>query len=65
MKKIHEIIDKYQLQQHPKGGCFREVYWSEQRLNSPIHNEYRNEVTHIYFLFAKGQIFDLYIMVCT
>jgi predicted cupin superfamily sugar epimerase len=56
MKKIHEIIDKYQLQAHPEGGYFREVYRSEQRLNSPIHNEYRNAVTHIYFLLAKGQI---------
>jgi predicted cupin superfamily sugar epimerase len=56
MKRIQEIITKYQLQPHPEGGYFREVYRSEQMLNSPIHNEYRNAVTHIYFLLAKGQI---------
>ena len=53
---IQQIIDRYQLQPHPEGGYFREVYRSEQILNSPVHNENRNAVTHIYFLLVKGQV---------
>lgn len=56
MKKIQEIIAKYQLQPHPEGGYFSEVYRSEQIINSPANGEMRNAITHIYFLLAKGQI---------
>lgn len=56
MKKIQEIIAKYQLQPHPEGGYFRELYRSEQVLNSPINGKKRNTITHIYFLLAQGQI---------
>jgi hypothetical protein len=55
MSKFQEIIQKYQLKPHPEGGYFREVYRSEQNVNSEITEERRNAVTHIYFLLEKGQ----------
>ena len=54
--KISDLIQKYKLQPHPEGGYFREVYRSNQEVNSPISNEKRNTVTQIYFLLKKGQV---------
>lgn len=56
MINTQEIIKKYQLQLHPEGGYYREMYRSEQELRSFVNNKNRNSVTHIYFLLAKGQI---------
>lgn len=56
MSDIQAIIEKYQLQPHPEGGYFREVYRSEQLVNSKLAGEERNAFTHIYFLLTKGQI---------
>ena len=52
---IDSIIKKYQLQPHPEGGYFKEVYRSEQEVSSIIAGENRNAITHIYFLLTKGQ----------
>ncbi|MCK5028065.1 MAG: cupin domain-containing protein [Bacteroidales bacterium] len=49
------LIQKYQLQPHPEGGYYREVYRSDQELLSPVVNEKRNTVSHIYFLLKQGQ----------
>ena len=49
------LIQKYQLQPHPEGGYYREVYRSKQTINSQIANANRNTVTHIYFLLKQGQ----------
>jgi hypothetical protein len=56
MKDIHKIIKKYKLLPHPEGGYFKEIYRSEQTVNSKLAGEERNAVTHIYFLLAKGQV---------
>ncbi len=56
MSIIELLIEKYQLQPHPEGGYFKEVYRSDQELNSSVHGETRNAVTHIYFLLTKGQL---------
>lgn len=53
---VKQIIEKYQLQPHPEGGYYREVYRSEQNVSSEFTTEKRNSVTHIYFLLGKGQI---------
>lgn len=55
MKDIRQIISKYQLQPHPEGGYYREVYRSEQIVASPVSKENRNSVTHIYFLLVQGE----------
>ncbi len=56
MKDIHKIIKKYKLLPHPEGGYFKEIYRSEQTVNSKLAGEERNAVTHIYFLLANGQV---------
>lgn len=53
--EIQQIINQYQLQPHPEGGYYREVYRSEQKVSSEFTTEKRNAVTHIYFLLEKGQ----------
>jgi predicted cupin superfamily sugar epimerase len=55
MTIIEKLIEKFQLQPHPEGGYFREIYRSEQVIDSPVANSPRNTVTHIYFLLAQGQ----------
>jgi predicted cupin superfamily sugar epimerase len=55
MKSVNQLIEKFQLQPHPEGGYFREIYRSETIIDSPLANAPRNSVTHIYFLLAKGQ----------
>ncbi len=50
------LIQKYNLIEHPEGGYYREVYRSESELNSPVHNQTRASVTHIYFLLTKKDI---------
>lgn len=56
MEKIELLIEKYQLQPHPEGGYYREVYRSEQEVESAFSGEKRNAVTHIYFLLVKGEV---------
>jgi predicted cupin superfamily sugar epimerase len=56
MDKVKKIIEKYQLEPHSEGGYFKEVYRSDQILQSSIHQEKRNSVTHIYFLLTKDQV---------
>jgi uncharacterized protein len=55
MKEPEFLIEKYHLQPHPEGGYFCEVYRSEQKLLSPVANEKRNTISHIYFLLKQGQ----------
>jgi hypothetical protein len=52
---IENIITKYQLQPHPEGGYYKEVYRSEREVISKQVNEARNALTHIYFLLKEGQ----------
>ena len=56
MEIVKNLIRKYQLKPHPEGGYYREVYRSEQKVNSPINNNKRNALTHIYFLLIKNQV---------
>lgn len=53
---VESIINKYKLIPHPEGGYYKEVYRSEQEIDSKIINEKRNALTHIYFLLKEGQI---------
>jgi predicted cupin superfamily sugar epimerase len=56
MSTVNQIIENFQLQPHPEGGYFREVYRSEQVVASSTVGAERNTVTHIYFLLARGQL---------
>lgn len=56
MTRAEELIKRYELIAHPEGGYFRELYRSEQSVQSPVHSKERSSVTHIYFLLTEGQI---------
>jgi len=51
-----ELIARYQLQPHPEGGWYREVYRGDQSVTSPVHGETRSALTHIYFLLERGRV---------
>lgn len=53
---MHPLIQQLDLQTHPEGGFYKEVYRSAQLVNSPANQQARNAVTSIYFLLLKGQI---------
>ena len=53
---MHPLIQQLDLQAHPEGGFYKEIYRSAQRVNSPVNQHPRNTVTSIYFLLLKGQI---------
>lgn len=54
--RIQEIIDTLGLEPHPEGGYYKEIYRSDQELESSAINEKRNAVTNIYFLLTQGQV---------
>ena len=53
---MQDIIKKYQLTAHPEGGYYREIYRSQQELESSVNGERRSALTHIYFLLMAGQL---------
>ena len=53
---MQDLIDKYKLIPHPEGGHYAVVYESKQAVTSPVVNEDRKAITHIYFLLLKGQV---------
>ena len=53
---MQDIIEKYQLTAHPEGGYYREIYRSDQGVNSSVNGQARSALTHIYFLLTQGQI---------
>lgn len=60
MKSAHEIISELDLQPHPEGGYFKEVYRSDMSIQSPNTQSERSAVTCIYFLLTKGQVSRLH-----
>lgn len=53
--EVQLLIEQYQLQAHPEGGYFREVYRATQIVQSTRVHEPRQAATHIYFLLTTGQ----------
>ena len=53
---MQNLIDKYKLVPHPEGGYYAVVYESKLSLKSPVVNQDRKAVTHIYFLLLEGQV---------
>ncbi|AGP84203.1 cupin domain-containing protein [Alteromonas mediterranea] len=52
----HPLIKKYNLEPHPEGGFYRQVFRSENKTTSYFHGASRPALTHIYFLLLKGQV---------
>ncbi|WP_303722494.1 cupin domain-containing protein [Malonomonas rubra] len=54
--RAQQLIEQLQLQPHPEGGYFREVYRSPLQVHSAAVEGTRSAVTDIYFLLPAGQI---------
>jgi uncharacterized protein len=53
--RIQTLIDSLQLQPHPEGGYYREIFRSEQAVTSSGRQIERRALTAIYFLLMAGQ----------
>ena len=53
MVDLQALIETYQLQAHPEGGWFAEVYRSKQSVE--FGDEQRNASTGIFYVLEKGQ----------
>lgn len=51
-----QLIAKLDLQPHPEGGFFKEVYRSQHQVHSSGVNAVRSAFTDIYFLLTAGQV---------
>ena len=51
-----QLIEHHQLEPHPEGGWYREIYRADQTVVSPVTGDRRSAVTHIYFLLERGQV---------
>ena len=51
-----DLIQKLELQPHPEGGHYREVYRSEQTVLRHADEQERLSLTTIYFLLATGEL---------
>lgn len=51
----HPLIEQLQMEPHPEGGYFRQIFQSSKQVTSPSHGQPRPAMTHIYFLLLAGQ----------
>lgn len=58
MIKINHLVNQFELEPHPEGGFFKEVYRSHEKISKACLNaDYsgdRNYATSIYFLLTSG-----------
>jgi len=54
--RAQQLIEILQLQPHPEGGYYREVYRSELSVHSAAVSDMRAAMTDIYFLLPAGQV---------
>lgn len=52
--RIQELIEKYNLQPHPEGGYYAEIYRSKKQINTEFGS--RNLMTSIYFLLTSADV---------
>lgn len=57
---LSSIISKYDLQPHPEGGFFKEMYRSESQVIHPFHGEARSVSTGILFLITPSNVSRLH-----
>ena len=53
--EAEKLIQRYQLEPHPEGGYYREVYRSSLQVASGMVGAQRPAMTHIYFLLRRGE----------
>jgi len=53
--RIRTLIDSLQLQPHPEGGYYREIFRSERMVSADENRAGRKALTVIYFLLEAGQ----------
>lgn len=53
--RVAELIRELELEPHPEGGYFREVFRSSHEVQPLDHRPPRSALTTIYFLLARGQ----------
>lgn len=53
--EVKSLVQRYQLQPHPEGGYYREVYCSSLQVESNMVAAQRPALTHIYFLLGRGE----------
>ena len=53
--RARQLVDLLQLQPHPEGGWYREVFRSEAKVAPPDGRPERAALTSIYFLLEAGQ----------
>jgi len=54
--QAQQLIDRLDLQPHPEGGYFREVYRTDLQVHSSAVEQSRAALTDIYFLLPAGQV---------
>jgi predicted cupin superfamily sugar epimerase len=54
-KRAKDLISKLDLQPHPEGGYFREIFRSSHKVQPKDERSVRSALTTIYFLLVKGQ----------
>ncbi len=54
--RVQQLIEQLDLQPHPEGGYYREVYRAEQLVHSDLVGELRAAATDIFFLLPAGEI---------
>ena len=55
-QRSKDLIESMQLQPHPEGGYYREVYRSTSRVEPLDDRSERTALTAIYFLLTAGQV---------
>ena len=54
IERARQLIEMHQLQPHPEGGWYRQVFKSEERVTRNSDGADRTAVTTIYFLLVEG-----------
>ncbi|MDM7994924.1 MAG: cupin domain-containing protein [Acidobacteriota bacterium] len=62
--RIHRIVQLLEMQPHPEGGFYKEVYRAELVLSGLPHGAPRNAATAIYYLLPAGA-FSAFHRVCS
>ncbi len=53
--RVQTLIDSLQLQSHPEGGYYREIFRSDHTVGADLGRAGRKALTTIYFLLEAGQ----------
>ena len=53
-KEVKGMVDCYQMERHPEGGWFKEVYRSEEQVKRIADHNQRSALTSIYYLLADN-----------